>query len=169
MLPATLLSWFFSPVRQSYSVSLSICIFHWLEKAVISILCPSITFTIHIHHIPQDNSAPSGTVYINPCPGLVVDAYGGKDSISSATTVEFYLNSHTAIQGITHTSTLLMLCCTHTDCSCSFLRCYLSSFHNICFLLFARVTLRHADRSLSFFLLLLLLHPSSFHQGICAI
>jgi eukaryotic translation initiation factor 2C len=42
-------------------------------------------------------SAPS--TFINPCPGLVVDARGGNNTIVSATYNEFYLNSHVAIQG----------------------------------------------------------------------
>jgi eukaryotic translation initiation factor 2C len=37
--------------------------------------------------------------YINVCPGVCVDASGGTASISSATFNEFYLNSHSAIQG----------------------------------------------------------------------
>lgn len=37
--------------------------------------------------------------YINPCPGLVVDARGRDRSIVSGALNEFYLNSHTAIQG----------------------------------------------------------------------
>jgi len=39
-----------------------------------------------------------GGAYINPCPGLVVDAMG-ENSIASARYNEFYLNSHAAIQG----------------------------------------------------------------------
>ena len=41
---------------------------------------------------------PDGT-RLNCCPGVCVDAKGGVGSIASATFVEFYLNSHTAIQG----------------------------------------------------------------------
>jgi len=37
--------------------------------------------------------------YINCCPGLCVDSSGGDMSIASATLNEFYLISHTAIQG----------------------------------------------------------------------
>lgn len=37
--------------------------------------------------------------YINPCPGLVVDAHLSEKSIASARYNEFYLNSHAAIQG----------------------------------------------------------------------
>jgi len=40
-----------------------------------------------------------GTTYVNPCPGLVVDATGGDKSIVNAGLNEFYLNSHTAILG----------------------------------------------------------------------
>ena len=47
----------------------------------------------------KDNSTPNGTLYINPCPGLVIDQYGDNNSIASAQRVEFYLNSHVAIQG----------------------------------------------------------------------
>ena len=44
----------------------------------------------------QPGQAPS---YINPCPGLVVDANGEETSIASGRYNEFYLNSHIAIQG----------------------------------------------------------------------
>lgn len=37
--------------------------------------------------------------YVNPCPGLCVDASGGAKSIASANLNDFYLNSHVAIQG----------------------------------------------------------------------
>jgi eukaryotic translation initiation factor 2C len=37
--------------------------------------------------------------FINPCPGLLVDARGGNKTIVSATYNEFYVNSHVAIQG----------------------------------------------------------------------
>jgi eukaryotic translation initiation factor 2C len=37
--------------------------------------------------------------YINVCPGVCVDSSGGGQSIASANFIEFYLNSHTAIQG----------------------------------------------------------------------
>ena len=37
--------------------------------------------------------------YINPCPGLVVDATGQERSIVNANFNEFYLNSHYALQG----------------------------------------------------------------------
>ena len=37
--------------------------------------------------------------YINPSPGLCVDASSGSDSISSPDRFEFYLNSHATIQG----------------------------------------------------------------------
>jgi hypothetical protein len=48
----------------------------------------------HTRLVFEDNDA-----YINPCPGLVVDATGGTNSIVSAKYNEFYLNSHSAIQG----------------------------------------------------------------------
>eukprot|EP01035_Chromulina_nebulosa_P016898 gene16898-22387_t len=38
-------------------------------------------------------------VYVNPCPGILVDSNGGVNSITSAVFNEFYLNSHVAIQG----------------------------------------------------------------------
>jgi len=43
----------------------------------------------------------SNLSYVNPCPGVLVDAstYGGLSSIVSGVYNEFYLNSHTAIQG----------------------------------------------------------------------
>jgi hypothetical protein len=37
--------------------------------------------------------------FVNPCPGLCVDATGKDNSIASAVFNEFYLNSHAAIQG----------------------------------------------------------------------
>ena len=37
--------------------------------------------------------------FINPCPGLCIDASGGTDSIVSGKLNQFYLNSHAAIQG----------------------------------------------------------------------
>lgn len=37
--------------------------------------------------------------YLNICPGVVADASGGPNSISSTVLNEFYLNSHVAIQG----------------------------------------------------------------------
>jgi eukaryotic translation initiation factor 2C len=36
---------------------------------------------------------------VNACPGLLVDATGGVNSVASASINEFYLNSHVAIQG----------------------------------------------------------------------
>lgn len=51
----------------------------------------------HTRIVYQDNAA--GGEYINPCPGLVLDARGGNKSVTSATINEFYLNSHAAIQG----------------------------------------------------------------------
>lgn len=41
----------------------------------------------------------SSVEYINPCPGLLVDARGRENSIASARINEFYLNSHAPIQG----------------------------------------------------------------------
>ena len=38
-------------------------------------------------------------IYINPCPGLCVDASGRENSITHGRLNEFYLNSHVAIQG----------------------------------------------------------------------
>jgi eukaryotic translation initiation factor 2C len=37
--------------------------------------------------------------FINACPGVCIDSSGDSESIASATFNEFYLNSHTAIQG----------------------------------------------------------------------
>ena len=48
----------------------------------------------HTRFVYKHNGA-----YLNPCPGLCIDATGGDRSVSSATLNEFYLNSHTAIQG----------------------------------------------------------------------
>ena len=42
---------------------------------------------------------PQSRQLINPCPGVCVDGQGGARSIASNSTVEFYLNSHAAIQG----------------------------------------------------------------------
>ena len=44
------------------------------------------------------NWLSGSTQYINPCPGLVVDATAGKRSITNSTINEFYLNSHATIQ-----------------------------------------------------------------------
>ena len=52
----------------------------------------------HTRVVYKETSA-DGTTIINPCPGLVVDATGGANSIASANFNEFYLNSHAAIQG----------------------------------------------------------------------
>lgn len=53
------------------------------------------------HHtrLVFEEKVGNDSTYINPCPGLVVDATGGSKSISSAVLNEFYLNSHAAIQG----------------------------------------------------------------------
>jgi eukaryotic translation initiation factor 2C len=54
------------------------------------------------HHtrLVYEEKVPGGkSVPINPCPGLVVDASGGANSIVNAVINEFYLNSHVAIQG----------------------------------------------------------------------
>ena len=37
--------------------------------------------------------------FLNPCPGVCVDATGKQDSIASGVSNDFYLNSHVAIQG----------------------------------------------------------------------
>ena len=37
--------------------------------------------------------------YMNLCPGIVVDSRGQENSITSASNIEFYLNSHVGIQG----------------------------------------------------------------------
>lgn len=53
------------------------------------------------HHtrLVYEEKVDGVTTHINPCPGLVVDASGGANSIASGTINEFYLNSHIAIQG----------------------------------------------------------------------
>jgi len=63
--------------------------------------CPDIPISIVVcqkmHHTRlfyEENGE-----YINPCPGLVADYHGGKDSITSARYLEFYINSHFALQG----------------------------------------------------------------------
>lgn len=50
------------------------------------------------HHTRLFYEDSEGTVH-NPCPGLVVDASGGNQSITNSVINEFYLNSHAAIQG----------------------------------------------------------------------
>lgn len=53
----------------------------------------------HTRLVYEDSTAGVPMTYINPCPGLCVDASGGANSISSGHLNEFYLNSHVAIQG----------------------------------------------------------------------
>ncbi len=53
----------------------------------------------HTRLVYEERAQDGSTTYINPCPGLVVDATGGPKSITSAVINEFYLNSHAAIQG----------------------------------------------------------------------
>ena len=62
-----------------------------------------ITFIVcqknHHSRLVYEKSTGAGVEFINPCPGVVVDAYGGSDSITNSGIFEFYLNSHAAIQG----------------------------------------------------------------------
>lgn len=51
----------------------------------------------HTRLVCEDKA--NGNAYVNPCPGLVVDARGEDRSIVSGALNEFYLNSHIAIQG----------------------------------------------------------------------
>lgn len=53
----------------------------------------------HTRLVYEESATGAPTTYINPCPGLCVDASGGVNSISSGHLNEFYLNSHVAIQG----------------------------------------------------------------------
>lgn len=53
----------------------------------------------HTRLVFEEKGADGKIHYINPCAGLVIDANGGKCSVSSSRINEFYLNSHTAIQG----------------------------------------------------------------------
>jgi Piwi domain len=53
----------------------------------------------HTRLVYEDSAPGVPMTYINPCPGLCVDASGGANSISSGHLNEFYLNSHVAIQG----------------------------------------------------------------------
>lgn len=53
----------------------------------------------HTRFVYEDVSPGNPMTYINPCPGLCIDASGGADSIASGRLNEFYLNSHAAIQG----------------------------------------------------------------------
>lgn len=48
----------------------------------------------HSRFVYKDNQE-----FVNPCPGLCVDAMGGTASVTSDLLYEFYINSHTAIQG----------------------------------------------------------------------
>jgi eukaryotic translation initiation factor 2C len=47
----------------------------------------------------EERDAGGQVTRINSCPGVVIDARSGEHSITSAVYNEFYLNSHTAIQG----------------------------------------------------------------------
>lgn len=53
------------------------------------------------HHtrIVYEEKTSEGTSFINPCPGLLLDATGGNKSVTNSRINEFYLNSHVAIQG----------------------------------------------------------------------
>jgi eukaryotic translation initiation factor 2C len=54
----------------------------------------------HTRFVYEEMQAGEKTpTFINPCPGLCIDAAGGENSIASARLNEFYLNSHAAIQG----------------------------------------------------------------------
>ena len=53
----------------------------------------------HTRFVYEDRDAGGPTTFINPCPGLCIDATGGEKSIASGRLNEFYLNSHVAIQG----------------------------------------------------------------------
>ena len=53
----------------------------------------------HNTRLVYEENTGSERQFINPCPGLVVDARGGANSITSAVLNEFYINSHAAIQG----------------------------------------------------------------------
>jgi hypothetical protein len=53
----------------------------------------------HTRFVYEETQAGQAMQYINPCPGLCIDAAGGDNSIASARLNEFYLNSHAAIQG----------------------------------------------------------------------
>lgn len=50
-------------------------------------------------HLNDLRDEPGKVTFINPCPGLCVDAVGGSKSIASGVVNEFYLNSQVAIQG----------------------------------------------------------------------
>lgn len=53
----------------------------------------------HTRIVYNESQSTGHESYLNPCPGLVVDATGGSKSISGNNINEFYLNSHVAIQG----------------------------------------------------------------------
>ena len=53
----------------------------------------------HTRLVYEESVTDGKPVYINPCPGLVIDGSGGAESITSGKYNEFYLNSHAAIQG----------------------------------------------------------------------
>ena len=52
----------------------------------------------HTRLVYEEQQGPD-KAFINPCPGLVIDATGAANSITSGRYNEFYLNSHAAIQG----------------------------------------------------------------------
>ena len=53
----------------------------------------------HTRFVYEEQVQGSRNTFINPCPGLCIDASGGENSIASGRLNEFYLNSHAAIQG----------------------------------------------------------------------
>jgi len=53
----------------------------------------------HTRLVYEERGHGGSMSYVNPCPGLCVDSNGGDLSITSGWYNEFYLNSHTAIQG----------------------------------------------------------------------
>ena len=60
---------------------------------------PQLTFRSFYSHHTRLVYEDKPDNYVNCCPGLCVDASGKERSIVSAVYNEFYLNSHTAIQG----------------------------------------------------------------------
>jgi len=53
----------------------------------------------HNTRLVYEEKVDGHSTYINPCPGIVIDANGKENSIVSGRLTEFYLNSHIAIQG----------------------------------------------------------------------
>ena len=70
-------------------------------------ICIVICQKRHNTRVVCEDMSSGSMKYVNPCPGLVVDATCGPNSIANATNVEYYLNSHASPKGTSK-------CCKYT-------------------------------------------------------